>query len=82
MGLTADNREADDFTRPTAAEFVRLSHPAFDRLWTTSSGFDMDLMASEASVQSTPVESGSTRRRLPFYSRFSSAHAVGVDVLS
>ena len=42
----------------------------------------MDLVASETSAQSATAELGSIRRRLPFYSRFSLAHAAGVDVLS
>ena len=47
---SADNRDADDLTRPEAVEHVRLKQWCFGRLWGEWGGFDMDLMATGTSV--------------------------------
>ena len=51
-------------------------------LWETWGGFDMDLMATTASAQSAPAIEGTTRKQLPFYSRFYTEGTAGIDVLS
>ena len=63
-------------------EHVRLFQAAFERLWETCEGFDMDLMATDTSAQYTPIGGGLKRRRLPFYSRFHTNETAGVDVFS
>ena len=49
------NWAADSLTRPERTEHVRLSQAAFDRLWETWGGVDMDLMAIDISAQSAPI---------------------------
>ena len=43
------NWAADSLTRPERTEHVRLFQAAFDRLWETWGGVDMDLMATDTS---------------------------------
>ena len=46
---SADDKDADDLTRPGAVEYVRLEQRCFGRLWEEWGGFDMDLMATDTS---------------------------------
>ena len=63
--------KADNLTRPERTEHVKLSQTASDRLWETwGGGVDVDMMATDTSVQYTPIEGGWERQKLPFYSRF------------
>ena len=48
---SADNKDADNLTRPGTVEHARLEQRCFDRLWEEWGGFDMDLMATGTSVQ-------------------------------
>ena len=78
------NWAADSLTRPERTEHARLSQPAFNRLWKTWGGgqVDMDLMATDTSAQRAPIGGGLIHQRLPFSSRFHTNGTVGVDVLS
>ena len=78
---SADNKDADDVTRPGAVEHVRLEQRCFGRLREEWGGVDMDLMATGTSVQWIPGVGRDTDRALPFYSRYYTAGTAGVDVL-
>ena len=78
---SADNKDADDLTRPGAVEHMRLGQRCFGRLWEEWEGFDMDLMATGTSVQWIPGGGHDADRALPFYSRYHTAGTTGVDVL-
>ena len=58
-------RAADSLTRPERTEHVRLSQAAFNRLWETWRGGDMDMMTTDTSAQRAPIGGGLIRRRLP-----------------
>ena len=73
---------ADSLTKPERMEHVRLSQAAFNRLWKTSGGGDMDLMATDTLAQCAPIGGDLIRRRLPFYSRFRTNGTAGEDVFS
>lgn len=76
---SANNAEADDLSRPDAGAYVRLEEEVFAELWKWSGrGFDMDLMATEASAQKRPGSSV----QLPFYSRFQTEGCAGTDIVS
>ena len=77
-----ENWAADSLTRPERTEHVRLSQAAFDRLWETWGGVDMNLMAKDTSAQYTSIEGGWERQKLPFYSRFHTNNKARVDVFS
>ena len=64
------NWAADSLTRPERMKHVKLSQAAFNRLWETWGGVDMDLMATYTSAQYALIEGGWEREKLPFYSRF------------
>ena len=77
------NWAADRLTRPERTEHVRLSQAAFDRLWGTwGGGVDMDLMATDTSVQYTPTEGGWELQKLPFYPRFHTNNTAGIEMFS
>ena len=76
------NWAADSLTRPERTEYVRLSQAAFDRLWETWGGVDMDLMATYTSAQSAPIGGGLERQNLPFYSRLHTNNTAEEDVFS
>ena len=54
---SVENTEMDRLTRPDAWEHVGLHQSHFDYMWTPWRGFDMDPMASTASVQRPPTTS-------------------------
>ena len=78
---SADNKDADDLTRPGAVDHVRLEQRCFVCLWEKWGGFDMDLMATGTSVQWILGVGRDADRALPFYSRYHTAGTAGVDVL-
>ena len=78
---SADNKDADDLTRPGAVEHARLEQRCVGRLWEEWGGFDMDLRATGTSVQCIPDVGRDTDRALSFYSRYYPADTAGVDVL-
>ena len=78
---SADDKDADDLTRPGAVEHVRLEQRCFGHLWEEWGGFDMDLMATGTSVQWIPGGGQDRDRALPFYSRYHTDGTAGVDVL-
>ena len=63
-------------------EHVGLSQAAFNRLWETWEGVDMDLMKTDTSAQRAPIGGGLVRQRLPFYSRFHTNGTAGIYVFS
>ena len=78
-----DNKDADNLTRPEAAEHVRLMRFKFDRLWHVWGGFNIDLIATETSPHSGPAPvAGRERYQLPLFSRYHTAGITGVDELS
>ena len=78
---SADNKDADDLTRPGAVDHVRLEQRCFVCSWEKWGGFDMDLMATGTSVQWILGVGRDADRALPFYSRYHTAGTAGVDVL-
>ena len=78
---SADNKDADDLTRPGAVEHVRLEQRCFGRLWEEWEGFDMGLMATGASTQWIPGGGHDAHKALPFYSRYHTDVTAGVGVL-
>ena len=78
---SADNKDADNLTRPGAVEHVRLEQRCFGHLWEEWGGFDMDLMTTGTSVQWIPGGGQDRNRALPFYSRYHTDSTAGVDVL-
>ena len=78
---SADNKDADDLTRPGAVEHVRLEQRCFGRFWEEWGGFDMDLMATGTSVRRIPGGGQDADRALPLYSRYHTDGTAGVDVL-
>ena len=78
---SADNKDADDLTRPGAVEHVRLEQQYFGRLREECGGFDMDLIATGTLVQRIPGVGRDADRALPFYLRHHTAGTAGVDVL-
>lgn len=77
-----DNKEADELSRASGEEYVRLSQGAFDALWDNWGGFDVDLMATTASTHRVPLGRPGAGRQLPFFSRYNTEGSAGVDVLS
>ena len=77
----ADNKYADDLTRPGAVKHVRLEQRCFGRLWEDWGDFDMGLMVTSMSVQWIIGVGLDADRALPFYSRYHTAGTAGVDVL-
>ena len=78
---STDNKDADDLTRPGTVEHLRLEQRYFGRLWEEWGGFDMDLMATDTSVQWIPGGGQDADRALPFYSRYHTDGTAGVDIL-
>ena len=78
---SADNKDADDLTRPGVVEHVRLEQRCFGRLSEEWGGLDMDLMATGTSVQWIPSVGRDADRALSSYSRYYTPGTAGVDVL-
>lgn len=76
------NAEADALSRPGSDDYVRLDEEVFGKLWSWAGSFDMDLMATPASVQKKWIEGVRTQENLPFYSRYRTQGCAGVDVLT
>ena len=79
---SAANADADDMSRPGSDDYVRLDEWMFDELCDWAGDFDMDLLATPASVHKTWVMGRCTGTDLPFYSRYRTQGCAGVDVLS
>ena len=79
---SAANADADDMSRPGSDDYVRLDERMFGELCEWAGDFDMDLMATPASVHKTWVGGHCTGEDLPFYSRYHTQGCAGVDVLS
>ena len=79
---SAANADADDMSRPGSDDYVRLDERMFGELCEWAGDFDMDLMATPASVHKTWVGGHCTGAHLPFYSRYRTQGCAGVDVLS
>ena len=79
---SAANADADDMSRPGSDDYVRLDEWTFGELCDWAGDFDMDLMATPASVHKTWVMGRCTWTDLPFYSRYRTQGCAGVDVLS
>ena len=76
------NAEADALSRPGSDDYVRLDAAVFGLLYTWAGGFDMDLMATPASVHQNWIEGRKTQENIPFYSRYRTPGCAGVDVLT
>ena len=75
---SGENQEADDLSRPTADQYVRLEASKFAEVCAWASQiFNMDLMATPVSALTLPGET----EALPFYSQFHTAGCMGVDML-
>ena len=74
------NAEADALSRPGSDDYVRLdAAECLDRfIYTWAGGFDMDLMATPASVHQKWVEGGKTQENIPFCSRYHTPGCAGV----
>ena len=66
---SATNADADDMSRPGSDDYVRLDEWMFGELCDWAGDFDMDLMATPASVHKTWVMGRCTATDLSFYSR-------------
>ena len=64
---SADNFETDGMSRSGSDDHVRLGEAQFDDLCAWAGGFDMDLMATPASVHKTWREGQCTGEDLPLY---------------
>ena len=67
---SAANAYADDISRPGSDDYVRLDERMFGELCEWAGDFDMDLMATPASVYKTWVGGHCKGADLPFYSRY------------
>ena len=74
--------EADALSRPGSDDYVRLDAAVFGSLYTWAGGFDMDLMATPASVHQKWVAGRKTQENIPLYSRYRTSGCAGVDVLT
>ena len=74
---TKENFRADDITRTEVADDNWLTKEVFKTLWLTIGQFQMDLMASSVSAQSSP-----DGEKLPFFSRYHSPNCKGVNLLA
>ena len=80
---SADNKEADEFSRADKEDYVRLSGQVFEGLWREWGGFDLDMMATTPSAQRTPKGFPDEGEYLPFFSRYDTEGSPGgVDVYS
>ena len=79
---SAANADADDMSRPGSDDYVRLDERMLGELCEWAGDFDMDLMATPASVHKTWVGGHCTGTDLPFYSCYRTQGCAGVDVLS
>ena len=82
VSSAANNADADDMSRPGSDDYVRLDEWMFGELCDWAGDFDMDLMATPASVHKTWVMGRCTGTDLPFYSRYRAQGCAGVDFLS
>lgn len=76
---SADEKEADDLSRPKAAECPRLEPTGFDQSWGSCGGFDKDIMATPASCHAVLASSHGIDRHLAFYSRYHASGSFGVS---
>ena len=72
---SAANGVAGAISRPSRESIVRLKPAAFRTLWDVMGPFEVDLMASDVSVQRHP----STGIALPFFSRYDCEGTAGID---
>lgn len=79
---SADNFERDGMSRSGSDDHVRLGEAQFGDLCAWAGGFDMDLMATPASVHKAWREGQCTGEDLPFYSRYRTDGNAGVNVFS
>lgn len=75
---SATNDVADSISRPSRESIIRLKPDAFRRVWDELGPFNVDLMASDASVQRVPADG----RALQFFSRYDCEGSSGVDVFA
>ena len=79
---SAANADAGDISRPGSDGYVRLDEWMFCERYDWARDFDMDLMATPASVHKTWVLGRCIGTDLPFYSGCRTQGCAGVDVLS
>ena len=77
-----NNADAGALTLWESTEHVGLINAVFDSLWPELGGFDMDLMATTASLQRPPIFAGGWEEPLSFCSRHHTAGSSCVDVLT
>lgn len=72
---SATNVVADAIARPSRESIIRLMPHIFQRVWDDVGPFDVNLMASDASVQRVPGYG----RPLPIFSRYYCDKSSGID---